>query len=255
LTSPSAPLIDLRGLAKAFGPVRAVTGVDLVVARGELVGLLGPNGAGKSTTLRMTAGFLEPDAGSAHIDGHDVSTDRLAAQRALGYLAEGAPGYEQLSARELLAFVGRARGTHKARIRERTDELVALLKLDEHVDTRFERLSKGFRRRVSLAAALFADPPALVLDEPTDGLDPNQKRALRGHLRELARTKAILVSTHILEEVPALCDRVCVMARGELVFSGTPAELAARGDDPGAAPGFESRLDRAFAAVTAEGPR
>lgn len=234
-------LIRLDGLSKAFGAVQAVQGLSLTVARGEIVGLLGPNGAGKSTSLRMAAGYLDPDVGSVHIAGLPLAGQRLAALTQLGYLAEGAPGYESLSARELLTFVGRARGFERTAINTRIAELATRLDLGTHVDTRFERLSKGFRRRVSLAAALFADPPALILDEPTDGLDPNQKRILRQDLTAIAATKAILISTHILEEVPALCDRVYVMARGRIVFHGTPLELEALGD---------GALDVAFERVT-----
>ena len=234
-------LIQMDGLSKSFGAVQAVQGLSLTVARGEIVGLLGPNGAGKSTSLRMAAGYLEPDVGSVHIAGLALAGARLAALAQLGYLAEGAPGYESLSARELLTFVGRARGFGSAAIDKRIVELTARLDLGTHVDARFEQLSKGFRRRVSLAAALFADPPALILDEPTDGLDPNQKRILRQDLTAIAATKAILISTHILEEVPALCDRVYVMARGRIVFHGTPSELEALGD---------GALDVAFERVT-----
>jgi len=234
-------LISAAGLEKRFGSITAVNAIQFDVKRGELVGLLGPNGAGKSTTLRMLAGFLDPDKGSVHIAGHSMTSQRRAAQASLGYVPEGAPGYEALTARELFAFVGRARGLNRQRFAERLDVVAQLARLDGRLDQRFENLSKGFRRRVAIAAGLLADPDVLILDEPTDGLDPNQKRGLRRDLRALAKTKAILISTHILEEVPALCDRVIVIDAGRVVFTGTPAEFAASGD---------GNLDAAFQKVT-----
>jgi ABC-2 type transport system ATP-binding protein len=240
-TSTHQILIEASGLVRSFGARRAVAGLSLEVRQGELVGLLGPNGAGKSTALRLLAGYLDPDEGSVAIAGHPMQTERRAAQAELGYVPEGAPGYEALTPRELFAFVGRARGLTKAQLGARIETVRDFAHLDNVMEQRFENLSKGFRRRVAIAAGLLADPPVLILDEPTDGLDPNQKRALRRDLRELARTKAILISTHILEEVPALCDRVVLIADGEAVFRGTPAELEALGNGD---------LDRAFATVT-----
>ena len=236
-----SPLIQLAGVEKRFGTRPAVAGLTLEVRRGEILGLLGPNGAGKSTTLRMASGFLEPDAGSVTIGGFDLRTDGRRARAALGYLPEGAPGYELFSPREFFTFIGRARGMSTAAIASRLSQVEALVDLGAHMRTRFEHLSKGYRRRVALGAALFADPPVLLLDEPTDGLDPNQKRALRRDLRALARNKAILVSTHILEEVPALCDRLVMIDAGRVVFRGTPAELSELG---------AGSLDRAFASIT-----
>ena len=244
--SSSAPegadsLLQAHGLERHFGATFAVRGLTLEVRRGEIVGLLGPNGAGKSTALRLMAGSIDPDAGSVQIAGHELATDRRAAQAALGYVPEGAPGYETLTPAELFDFVGRARGLDRERLVERIAAVQAFAHLESAMGKRFESLSKGFRRRVAIAAGLLGDPPVLILDEPTDGLDPNQKRRLRADLRALSRTKAILISTHILEEVSALCDRLVVMHMGSVVFRGTPAEFEASGDGD---------LDRAFARAT-----
>lgn len=241
MTISPAPTILIEELEKRFGSTLAVANISLSVNSGEIVCLLGPNGAGKSTTLRMAAGYIDPDAGRVAIAGLDMQRQRRAAQACLGYLAEGAPGYESLTALELFRFVGRARGMAPALVKTRMDEIIVRVDLSEHVNKRFETLSKGYRRRVSLGAALLGDPAALILDEPTDGLDPNQKRLLRRDLRELARTKAILVSTHILEEVPALADRVVVIHSGRVVFEGTPLEFADVAD---------GSLDAAFERVT-----
>ena len=241
MNSDASPLIRLQGVEKRFGNLVAVSDLSLEVRPGEVLGLLGPNGAGKSTTLRMASGYLVPDVGSVAIGGFDMLREGRRARAALGYLPEGAPGYELFSPNEFFTFVGRARGMSAGAIATRLREVEGLVDLGAHMRTPFEHLSKGYRRRVALGAALFADPPALILDEPTDGLDPNQKHALRHDLRVLAREKAILVSTHILEEVPALCDRVLVIDAGQVVFRGTPAELAELG---------EGSLDRAFARTT-----
>lgn len=237
----TTPLILLRDIAKSFGATQAVRGLSLEVEAGEVLGLLGPNGAGKSTSLRIASGCLDPTSGSAHIAGFDLSESRLAAQARLGYLPEGAPCWEAMSPNDLFIFLGRARGLDKQHLRARSEAVVELAGLEAVRRRPFDSLSKGFRRRVALAAALLHDPPALILDEPTDGLDPNQKRGLRARIRELAEDKAIIVSTHILEEVPALCDRIVVIDHGRTVFTGTPAGFVEGHAD----------LDAAFAAVTA----
>jgi ABC-2 type transport system ATP-binding protein len=215
-----------RDLVKRFGPVEAVAGVSLAVQPGEVLGLLGPNGAGKTTTMRMIAGFLRPSAGTASISGHDVIGAPLAARRRLGYLPEGAPGYDEMTPRQFLAFIcaARALGNAEARI----DGASGRLGLDSVLDRPIETLSKGFRRRVGLAQAVIHDPDVLLLDEPTDGLDPNQKQVVRDLIAELRPAKAIIISTHILEEVEAMCTRAVILDRGRIVADGTPAQLKAR---------------------------
>lgn len=220
-------LIEIEGLTKRFGGFTAVDGVRFGVARGEVVGFLGPNGAGKSTTMRMLAGFLPPDAGRARIAGHDVVTDGVAARRALGFLPEGAPAWPEMEVAELLGFCARVRACDAAAVAR----AMALTGLEGVRRQPIETLSKGFRRRVGLAAALLHDPPALVLDEPTDGLDPNQKHEVRALIRAMAPHKAIIISTHILEEVAALCTRAIVIAAGRVLADATPAALTAEGQD------------------------
>lgn len=214
------------GLVKRFGPVEAVSGVSLTVAPGEVLGLLGPNGAGKTTTMRLISGFLTPTAGSAAISGFDVTRQPLEARRRLGYLPEGAPGYDEMTPRQFLAFLCRARNlSHPlARIAGAAARLGLESMLDQPIDT----LSKGFRRRVGLAQAVIHDPDVLLLDEPTDGLDPNQKRVVRALIAELRPDKAIIISTHILEEVEALCTRAVIIDRGRIVADGSPAQLKAQ---------------------------
>ena len=242
LTDPP-PELELRGVAKAYGDLTAVADLGLSVRAGEVVGLLGPNGAGKTTSLRMAAGTLAPDRGAVLVGGHDLARARRAGAARTGYLPEGAPGWDGLAADGLLTFLGRARGLSGAALDARVEAAVELADLDAFRARPFDRLSKGQRRRVALGAALLHDPPLLLLDEPTDGLDPNQKRGLRARIRELGREKAIVVSTHILEEVPLLCDRVVLLDRGRAVFDGTPDQLVAGHAD----------LDAAFAARTAQG--
>ncbi len=219
------PLLELTGLTKRFGSILAVDRVGFAVARGEVVGFLGPNGAGKTTAMRMTAGFLPPDAGSARIAGFDIVDETRAAQARLGYLAEGAPSYGDMTPDALLGFVARVRGLDGATARRRRGEVVDRLSLARVLDQPIETLSKGFRRRVGLAAAILHDPEVLILDEPTDGLDPNQKHEVRTLLSEIAGGKAIVISTHILEEVDAVCTRAIVLAGGRIVADALPAEL------------------------------
>ncbi|MEZ5938735.1 MAG: ABC transporter ATP-binding protein [Hyphomonadaceae bacterium] len=229
-------LLRVEGLAKTFGARRAVQGVSWSIAAGETVALLGANGAGKSTTMRMIAGVLDPDAGDVWIDGRSVVRHRIAAQSRLGYLAEGAPLYADLTVRGFVSFLGRARGLSRTDLEARLEETAPLAGIETVLDRPIETLSKGYRRRTALAAALIHDPPVLVLDEPTDGLDPNQKAAMRGWLARLSEKRAILISTHQLEEVSAMCSRVLVMADGRIVADDTPGDLAASaGGDLGAA--------------------
>jgi ABC-2 type transport system ATP-binding protein len=220
-------MIEIRHLTKRFGHFTAVDDVSFQVERGTVLGFLGPNGAGKSTTMKMVTGFLTPTAGTAVIEGHDILTDALAAKASLGYLPEGAPLYPDMTPRQLLHFVANVRqipGDRAARVAE----VVAKVNLAEVLDLPIETLSKGFKRRVGLAQAIVHDPAVLVLDEPTDGLDPNQKHEVRGLIRSMARDKVIVLSTHILEEVASVCTRVIIIAAGKLVVDCTPDELAAK---------------------------
>ncbi|WP_191083403.1 ABC transporter ATP-binding protein [Roseococcus microcysteis] len=218
-------LIEIEGLTKRFGGFTAVEGVSFNVARGEVVGFLGPNGAGKSTTMRMLAGFMLPSEGTARICGEDVVERPVAAKRHLGFLPEGAPTYPEMAVEDFLRFCARIRGVGRAEV----DRAMALTQLEGVRLQPIETLSKGFKRRVGLAQSLLHDPPVLVLDEPTDGLDPNQKHEVRGLIREMAPQKAIIISTHILEEVGALCTRAIIIARGRVLADATPAELVADG--------------------------
>jgi ABC-2 type transport system ATP-binding protein len=229
-------MIEIDGLAKHFGPVAAVRGVTLNVDKGEVLGFLGPNGAGKSTTMKMVTGFLVPSAGSARICGHDVQSDPLPAQALLGYLPEGAPAYGDMTPRSFLSFCAETRGLKGAKAKALIDAAVAKTELARVLEQPIDTLSKGFKRRVGLAQAILHDPPVLIMDEPTDGLDPNQKHTVRELIREMAPSKAIIVSTHILEEVAAICTRAVIIDRGRVVADGriaggiiTFATLAADG--------------------------
>jgi len=222
-TAPS--LIEIDHLTKRFGGFTAVDDVSFRVARGEVLGFLGPNGAGKSTTMRMLAGFMLPSSGSARICGHDVQTAAIAARRQLGFLPEGAPTYPEMTVAAFLRFTARVRGFSGGELLDRMDHAISLTGLGGVRDQTVETLSKGFKRRVGLAQALLHDPPVLVLDEPTDGLDPNQKHEVRNLIARMAPQKAIVISTHILEEVDAVCTRAIIIARGKVVADGTPAEL------------------------------
>ena len=227
-------MIEIRKLCKRFGPFTAVNDVEFSVARGEVLGFLGPNGAGKSTTMRMVTGFLPPTSGTAVLAGHDILKSPQAARRTFGYLPEGAPAWPDMTPAGLLDFVGRVRRLSAAERRQRMLEAVERVHLEEVLHQPIETLSKGYKRRVGLAQALLHDPDILILDEPTDGLDPNQKHEVRQLIRSMAERKAILLSTHLLEEVEALCTRVVVISGGQLVADGTPAELIERDPRHGA---------------------
>ena len=218
-------MIETQNLGKRYGKFDAVADLDLKVAPGQVLALLGPNGAGKTTTMRMIAGFLVPSSGRARVCGHDVVREPMEARRALGYLPEGAPSYGELSVAEFLAFAARVRGLTGISGNRRLDEMVERLQLGPVLAQSIETLSKGYRRRVCLAQALLHDPPALILDEPTDGLDPNQQREVHALIRGMARNRAIIISTHTLGEVRAACNRVAILARGRLRVQGTPSEL------------------------------
>jgi ABC-2 type transport system ATP-binding protein len=221
-------MLEIRNLHKNFGPLVAVDDVSFTVARGEVLGFLGPNGAGKSTTMKMATGFLAPDRGTAVICGHDIAEAPLAAKRSFGYLPEGAPAYPDMNVADFLRFVAHIRGFRGEEATARINHIVELVHLGEVYEQRIETLSKGFRRRVGVAQALIHDPPVVILDEPTDGLDPNQKYEMRGILAAMQSEKAIIISTHLLEEVEAVCSRAIIIARGRILADGTPAELAAR---------------------------
>lgn len=238
--------LKVSGLCKSFGRREAVRGVSFAVSIGQAVAFLGPNGAGKSTTLRMIAGFHEPDAGDAEIGGASIITRRSEAQRSLGYLAEGAPLYLDLSVKAFLGFLARTHGLSAAATKDAIARVAVDAGIAEVMSSRIETLSKGYRRRVALAGALVHDPTVLVLDEPTDGLDPNQKVAMRALIRRMSETKAILISTHQLDEVEAMCSRVVLIDRGIIVTDTTQTELAARTPS--------GRLDDAFHALTRTDP-
>ena len=221
-------MIETSNLRKRYGRLVAVDGISFRVEPGEVLGFLGPNGAGKSTTMKMIAGFLAPSDGTAKVCGHDVMTDSLAARRALGYLPEGAPAYAEMTPRGLLAFVADLRGLKGEQRKQRLDFVIGRLEIAGVLEQPIETLSKGFKRRVGFACAIVHDPAALVLDEPTDGLDPNQKHEVRGLISELARQRTLLLSTHILEEVEAVCTRAIIIAGGKIRADATPAQLLAK---------------------------
>lgn len=234
------PMIQARSLTRVYGSFVAVRDVSFAIPRGQVVAFLGPNGAGKSTTMRLLAGTLAPTSGSAAIAGHDVRTDRLAAVRRLGYLPENGPLYEDMAAPALLRFVGRARGMDEGNLRRRIDYVIDQCRLGDVIGKPAGKLSRGYRQRLGMAQALLHDPEALILDEPTAGLDPNQIEQVRALLRSLAATKTILLSTHILQEVRAVAERVLFIHAGRLVHDGTVASL---GKD-------EAEMERKFHELT-----
>jgi ABC-2 type transport system ATP-binding protein len=222
------PMIEVRDLTKRFGALEAVAGISFTVSEGEIVGFLGPNGAGKTTTMRVLAGIFPPTTGTVRIAGHDPLRDPLACRRAVGYFPEHAPYYPELTVREYLTFVARLKRLPRAARRAAVERALADCGLDDVARQRVGTLSKGFRQRVGLAQALCGDPPILILDEPTIGLDPAQVVEIRDLVRGLRGTRTVLFSSHILSEVEALCQRVVVIARGRVVGEGTPAELNQR---------------------------
>jgi ABC-2 type transport system ATP-binding protein len=221
-------MIKTEHLSKRYGTLTAVDDVSFEVRPGEVLGFLGPNGAGKTTTMRMLTGFIAPSSGRAWVYGHDVETDPIAARSCIGYLPEGAPLYGEMTALGFLEFIADLRGLRGTARRTRLDTVIQRLQLEPVLQQSIETLSKGFRRRVGLAQAIVHDPAVLILDEPTDGLDPNQKHEVRMLINEISRDKIIVISTHILEEVDSVCTRAMVIARGRLVADDTPAGLAAR---------------------------
>jgi ABC-2 type transport system ATP-binding protein len=236
-------MIKTQNLVKNFDGILAVDDLTFSAEPGEVLGFLGPNGAGKSTTMRMLAGFITPSGGAASICGHDVVQDPLAAKAVLGYLPEGAPLYADMTVSAFLDFIADLRGLTGAHRKARLDYVIGRLQLEGVVAQNIDTLSKGFKRRVGLAQAIVHDPKVLILDEPTDGLDPLQKHEVRTLIGEIAKEKTIVISTHILEEVDAVCTRAVIIARGKLVADDTPAGLRARTPS--------GRLDDVFRQVAA----
>lgn len=235
-------VIKIKSLKKSFGPIHAVRGISFDVSHGEVLGFLGPNGAGKSTTMKMITGFLEPTSGTVEVNGHDVLDEPLTVKRSIGYLPEGAPAYGEMTVRNFLNFIADIRQLTGASRQKRIDEVIERINIKTVIDQSIETLSKGYKRRVGLAQAILHDPNILILDEPTDGLDPNQKHEVRNLIKEMAQDKAIVISTHILEEVDAVCSRAIIIASGELLFDGTPGELIAKSD--------RGDIDHAFRIIT-----
>ena len=221
-------MIEISNITKRFGSLTAVDDVSFSVGRGEVLGFLGPNGAGKSTTMKMVTGFLTPDAGTIRIGGMDITASPVEVKRQIGYLPEGAPLYGEMTTRAFLGFIVEIRGFKGAEARRRIDSVVDKVSLGSVLEMPIDTLSKGFKRRVGLAQAILHDPQILILDEPTDGLDPNQKHEVRALIHGMSAEKVIVLSTHILEEVDAVCTRATIIADGRIVSDGTPEELLRR---------------------------
>jgi len=235
-------MIEIKNLSKRYGALTAVNDISFSVGAGQVLGFLGPNGAGKSTTMKMITGFLSPTSGSISVCGHDVETSPLAAKACMGYLPEGAPSYGEMTVRGFLEFISEVRGLSAGQRAARLDDVIARLQLGSVLEQMIETLSKGFKRRVGLAQALIHDPLVLILDEPTDGLDPNQKHQVRELISTMAKDKIIVISTHILEEVDAVCNRAIIIANGRILADDTPKGLAARAPS--------GRLDDVFRQIT-----
>ncbi|MHC5061353.1 MAG: ABC transporter ATP-binding protein [Planctomycetota bacterium] len=218
-------MISVKELRRTFGPIVAVDGISFDVAQGEVLGFLGPNGAGKTTAMRMLACFLTPDSGTATICSHDIISDPIAARQSIGYLAENAPAYNEMTVAGFLSFVCDARQIAGKAKKEAIDRIVPMCSVGSVYHQTIDTLSKGYRRRVGLAQALIHDPDVLILDEPTDGLDPNQKHEVRRLINRMTHNKCIIISTHILEEVEEVCTRTIIIARGKILVDSTPNDL------------------------------
>ena len=238
------PLIEIRELHKRFGSIHGVRGLSFSVRKGEVLGFLGPNGAGKSTTMKMITGFLEPTSGYISVAGMDIHEQPIAIKKKIGYLPEGAPLYGEMTVTAFLNFLADIRGMTGAFREKRIEEVICKIHLESVRNQTLETLSKGYKRRVGVAHAILHDPEILIMDEPTDGLDPNQKHEVRTLLQEMASDKATIISTHILEEVDAICTRAIIIAAGKLLFDGTPAELHAHSDS--------GKLDDVFRRITTQ---
>ncbi len=242
-TSTAAPMIEAVGLSKFYRDFAAIQDVKFSIPAGQVVAFLGPNGAGKSTTMKILTGYMAPSAGTARIAGLDVVRDRLRAAERLGYLPENGPLYPEMTPLSLLRFFGHARGLTGARLNARIDEVVARCALQSVIEKSIRKLSRGYRQRVGMAQVLLHEPDVLIMDEPTGGLDPNQIREVRHTIREMASNRTILLSTHILQEVEAVADRVILINRGRIVFDGTAREMQ----------GQHATLDEAFHVLTEGG--
>ena len=241
-------MLKVENLKKSFGSFEAVKGISFSVAKGEVLGFLGPNGAGKSTTMRMITGFIPPTSGTAVICGHDILKDPIGAKSALGYLPEAAPSYRAMTVEDFLTFIAKARGFSGAAVKERVAAVIEKARLANVAKQTIDTLSKGYRQRTCFAQAILHDPQVLIMDEPTDGLDPNQKFVVREMIKEMAKEKAIIISTHILEEVDAVCTRAIIIAQGEIKADGTPEKLRAL--DPSGKLDPSGRLDVIFRKLT-----
>lgn len=240
--------LRVMNLTKQFGNLTAVDNISFSAVQGEVVGFLGPNGAGKSTSMKMITGFLAPTSGTAYIGGYDILEQPLEAKRMFGYLPEGAPSYPDMTVKQFITFIAAIRGIDPKDRELKVTDVINKVNLQSVVHQRIETLSKGFKRRVGLAQALIHNPSVLILDEPTDGLDPNQKREMRKLISEMSRDKVIILSTHILEEVEAVCDRVIVVAAGKIILDSTPSELSSKTQQQNTI----AALEEIFVNITAE---
>jgi ABC-2 type transport system ATP-binding protein len=237
-------MIEVKELRRSFGPVVAVDGISFKAGKGEVVGLLGPNGAGKTTAMRILACFLQPDSGTAAVCGHDILKDPVGVRKSIGYLAENVPLYNEMTVGSFLNFICDVREIRGADRRETLDRIVPLCSIESVYHQTIETLSKGYKRRVGLAQTLLHDPEVLILDEPTDGLDPNQKHGVRKLITKMAKDKCIIISTHILEEVEAICSRTIIIAKGRILADSTPAALKEQ---------YQCSLDSVFRKITQVG--
>jgi len=234
-------MIEVKELRRSFGPIVAVDGVSFNVEKGDVLGFLGPNGAGKTTVMRILACFLTPDSGTATVCGYDILRNPVQVRRSLGYLAENAPAYNEMTVGAFLNFVCDARQITGSKRKQALDRIVPMCAIESVYHQTIETLSKGYQRRVGLAQALIHDPDVLILDEPTDGLDPNQKHQVRKLINEMASDKCIIVSTHILEEVEAVCSRMIIISRGRILVDSTPEKLKQK---------YHCSLDEVFRKIT-----
>lgn len=234
-------MIEVKELRRSFGPVVAVDGISFSVEKGQVLGLLGPNGAGKTTAMRMITCFIRPDGGTATVCGHDILKDPIRVRRSLGYLAENSPAYPEMTVGGFLKFICDVRRIRGRARRKALDRVVPMCSIESVYHQTIETLSKGYKRRVGLAQALIHDPDVLILDEPTDGLDPNQKHDVRRLISGMSKDKCIVISTHILEEVEAICSRTIIVARGKVLADSTPKQLKEQ---------YRASLDEVFRSIT-----
>jgi ABC-2 type transport system ATP-binding protein len=234
-------MISVKELRRSFGAIVAVDGISFDVAKGEVLGFLGPNGAGKTTVMRILACFLRPDSGTATVCGYDILKNSVKVRRQLGYLAENSPAYNEMTVGSFLNFVCDVREIKGNKRKQALDRIVPMCSIESVYHQTIETLSKGYKRRVGLAQALIHDPDVLILDEPTDGLDPNQKYEVRGLINKMAKDKCIIVSTHILEEVEVVCSRTIIISRGRILVDSTPERLKAD---------YQCSLDEVFRKIT-----